>query len=187
MPEQEPLLPTKSPAGESGQGDDENASAPASPEFPASLQDLLTQAELTAQEHHDAWLRAKAETENARKRAQLDVTSAHKYALENFAERLLPVRDSLEAALATENATVETLRDGAELTLRQLNDVFAKANLTEINPAGEKFDPHQHQAIGMVEAEGESNRVVAVLQKGYRLHDRVIRPALVTVSKPKEF
>jgi molecular chaperone GrpE len=147
------------------------------------LEMQLRQAELKAQEHHDAWLRAKAETENARKRAQLDVGSAHKYAIESLAERLLPVRDSLEAALATQNATAEALRSGAEITLKQLDSVFERTNLTEINPVGEKFDPHLHQAISMVAAEGEPNRVVSVLQKGYRLHDRVIRPALVTVSK----
>jgi molecular chaperone GrpE len=160
--------------------------APDSPAAKPSLEDLLKQAEAKAEEHKDAWLRAKAETENARKRAQLDVASAHKYAVEDFAERLLPVRDALEAALATPNPTVETLHDGVELTLKQLDAVFEKAKLAEINPVGEKFDPHQHQAISMIPAEGEANRVVAVLQKGYRLHDRVVRPALVTVSKAAE-
>ena len=150
------------------------------------LEELLKQAELKAEEHRDAWLRAKAETENARKRAQLDISSAHKYAVEELAERLLPVRDALEAALATPNPTVETLRGGAELTLKQLDAVFDKARLAEINPIGEKFDPHLHQAIGMVAADVEPNKVVAVLQKGYRLHDRVVRPALVTVSKARD-
>jgi molecular chaperone GrpE len=156
---------------------------PASDAVESSLEDRLRQAELKAEEHRDAWLRARAETENARKRAQLDVGNAYKYAVEELAERLLPVRDGLEAALATPDPSVETLRSGAELTLKQLDAVFEKAKLAEINPAGEKFDPHLHQAIGMVAADGEPNRVVAVLQKGYRLHDRVIRPALVTVSK----
>jgi molecular chaperone GrpE len=153
------------------------------PDASPSLEDLLKQAEARAEEHRDAWLRAKAETDNARKRAQLDLTNAHKYAVEDFAERLLPVRDSLEAALAAPNPTVEALRGGVDLTLKQLDAVFEKAKLAEINPVGEKFDPHQHQAISMVPAEGEPNRVVTVLQKGYRLHDRVVRPALVTVSK----
>jgi molecular chaperone GrpE len=152
----------------------------------AGLEDLLKQAEARAEEHKDAWLRAKAETENARKRAQLDLANAYKYAVEDFAERLLPVRDSLEAALAAPNPTVETLRAGVELTLKQLDAVFEKASLAEINPVGEKFDPHQHQAISMVPRDGEPNRVVSVLQKGYRLHDRVVRPALVTVSKAPE-
>ena len=103
--------------------------------------------------------------------------------MENLAEALLPVRDSLEAALATENITLESLKSGVELTLRQLNAVFEKAKLKEINPANEKFDPHRHQAMTMVAHPGEPNQVVQVMQKGYQLHDRVIRPALVTVSK----
>jgi molecular chaperone GrpE len=156
------------------------------PAVETSLEGRLKQAELKAEEHRDAWLRAKAETENARKRGQLDVSNAYKYAVEDLAERLLPVRDGLEAALATPDPSVETLRSGAELTLKQLDAVFDKAKLAAIDPAGEKFDPHLHQAIGMVAADGEPNRVVAVLQKGYRLHDRVIRPALVTVSKSHE-
>jgi molecular chaperone GrpE len=151
-----------------------------------SLEELLKQAELKAEEHHDAWLRAKAETENVRKRAQLDVANAYKYSVESMAERLLPVRDALEAALAADNATAETLRSGAELTLKQLDAAFERASLAEIDPAGQKFDPHQHQAIGMVDADGEPNCVVSVLQKGYRLHDRIVRPALVTVSKAKQ-
>jgi len=98
----------------------------------------------------------------------------------------LPVRDSLEAALAIENITLESLKSGVELTLRQLNAVFEKANLREINPLNEKFDPHRHQAMTMVEHPGEPNQVVQVMQKGYLLHERVVRPALVTVSKTKD-
>lgn len=105
--------------------------------------------------------------------------------MENFSAELLGVKDSLEAALAVENATVESYRNGVELTLKQLANVFTKFNLTEINPVGEKFDPHRHQAINMVESEADANTVVMVLQKGYALHDRVLRPALVTVAKPK--
>ena len=148
-------------------------------------EELLRQAELKAQEHHDAWLRAKAETENVRKRAQIEVASAHKYAIESFALELLPVKDSLEAALAAGTATADAIRSGVEITLKQLNTVFEKANLKEINPTGQKFDPHQHQAISMLPSEREPNTVINVLQKGYLLHDRVIRPALVTVSQPK--
>ncbi len=148
-----------------------------------SIEELLRQAELKAEEHHDAWLRAKAETENLRRRAQEDIAKAHKYAAEKFAVEMLPVRDSLEAALATNHAAVENLRSGVELTLKQLAAAFEKSGLTEINPAGEKFDPHRHQAISTLEAEGEANRVLQVLQKGYALHERVIRPALVIVSK----
>lgn len=148
-------------------------------------EELLRQAELKAAEHHDAWLRAKAETENLRRRAQEDIAKAHKYAAEKFAAEMLPVRDSLEAALATENATVENLKSGVELTLKQLSAAFDKSGLAEINPVGEKFDPHHHQAISTLDDEGEANRVLNVLQKGYRLNDRVIRPALVIVSKAK--
>jgi molecular chaperone GrpE len=150
-----------------------------------SQEELLRQAELKAEEHHDAWLRAKAETENLRRRAQEDIAKAHKYAAEKFATEMLPVKDSLEAALATENATAENLRSGVELTLKQLVAAFEKSGLAEINPLGEKFDPHKHQAISALEDEGEPNRVLNVLQKGYGLNDRVIRPALVVVSKAK--
>lgn len=150
-----------------------------------SLEDLLKKAELDAQEHHDAWLRAKAETDNVRKRAQTDVANAHKFAVENFATELLAVKDSLEAALSADPVTADSLKSGVELTLKQLKAVFDRFNLAEINPAGEKFDPHFHQAITMVEAEAEPNAVVQVMQKGYRLHERVIRPAMVTVAKAK--
>lgn len=154
-------------------------------EVTPSLEQLLRQAELAAQEHHDAWLRAKAEADNIRKRAQSEIASAHKFAVENFAAELLAVKDSLEAALAADNAAVESLKSGVELTLKQLNSVFGKFNLSEINPAGEKFDPHRHQAISAIESDAEPNTVLQVLQKGYLLHERVIRPALVTVAKSK--
>ena len=164
-----------------------DSAAPAAPEAaPPSLEEQLKQAEDKAQEHHDAWLRAKAETENMRRRAQEDVTKAHKFAVESLAAQLLPVKDSLEAALATENATPDALRAGVELTLKQLSAVFEKALLKEINPAGEKFDPHRHQAISMLPSDKEPNTVINVLQKGYLLHDRVVRPALVTVSKARD-
>jgi molecular chaperone GrpE len=154
------------------------------PALPA-LEEQLKNAEAAAQEHRDAFLRAKAETENVRKRAQTDVANAHKYAVENFATELLAVKDSLEAALANGNATSENLKSGVELTLKQLSAAFGKFNVAEENPAGQKFDPHKHQAISTVDAgaEAEPNTVVSVLQKGYRLNERVIRPALVTVAK----
>ncbi len=145
----------------------------------------LAVAEAKIQELNDAWLRAKAETENVRKRAQVDITGAHKFATEAFAEALLPVRDSLEAALASDSTQLDSLRSGVELTLRQLDAAFEKANLKEVAPIGQKFDPNRHQAISMIDGESEPNTVVNVLQKGYVLHDRVLRPALVTVSKPK--
>lgn len=150
-----------------------------------SLEAALRQAELKAAEHHDAWLRAKAETENMRRRAQEDIAKASKFAAEKFATAMLPVKDSLEAALATENQTVDKIREGVELTLRQLVSAFEGAKLAEENPLGQKFDPNKHQAISMVEADAEPNTVVTVLQKGYLLNERVIRPAMVMVAKAK--
>jgi len=161
-----------------------SAQEPAQPAA-MSLEQRLHKAELAAAEHHDAWLRAKAEADNIRKRARGEIAAAHKFALESFASELLAVKDSLEAALAAENASVESMRSGAELTLKQLAGVFERFNLTEISPAGQKFDPHRHQAVSAVEADAEPNTVVQVLQKGYLLHDRVIRPALVLVAKPR--
>ncbi len=180
-------LPTPAEPGEpqavaTGQPAAAEANAP---EVMPSLQELLKQAELAAQEHHDAWLRAKADADNIRKRAQADVASAHKYAIENFSTELLAVRDSLEAALAINNVTVDTLKSGVELTLKQLNSVFDRFRVIEVNPVGQKFDPHRHQAISTVEADAEPNTVVQVFQKGYLLNDRVIRPAMVAVAKSK--
>jgi len=151
-----------------------------------STEELLRQAELNAQEHHDAWLRAKADAENIRRRAQEDVSKAHKFAVEGFSSELLAVKDSLEAALAVESATVESFKSGVDLTLKQLVAAFDKFNVVEINPAGEKFDPHKHQAMGMVASDAAPNTVVTVLQKGYQLHDRILRPALVMVAKAKD-
>lgn len=159
--------------------------APPAAEVIPSLEELLRTAELKAAEHHDAWLRAKAETENVRRRALEDIAKAGKYAVEKFAGELLAVKDSLEAALSSENQSAENLKSGVELTLRQLVAAFEKSSLVEINPAGQKFDPHQHQAISQLEADGEPNTVISVLQKGYALHGRVIRPALVVVSRAK--
>ena len=150
-----------------------------------SMEEMLKQAELTAQEHHDAWLRAKADAENIRKRAQTDITNAHKYAVENFSSELLAVKDSLEAALNVENTTLENLKSGVDLTLKQLVSVFEKFSIADINPMGEKFDPHQHQAMSMVESDAAPNTVVGVMQKGYKLNDRILRPALVMVAKAK--
>ncbi len=150
-----------------------------------SLAEQLRAAELKAAEHHDAWLRARAETENVRRRAQEDIIKAGKFAADKFAQSMLPVKDSLEAALATENATLETLREGVELTLKQLVSAFTGANITEVNPVGEKFDPNKHQAISALEADGEPNTVITVLQKGYLLNERTMRPALVVVAKAK--
>ncbi|MDP2784297.1 MAG: nucleotide exchange factor GrpE [Sulfurimicrobium sp.] len=164
----------------------QDPAANTSVEIMPSMEELLKQAELAAQEHHDAWLRAKADAENIRKRAHADVASAHKYAVENFSNELLAVMDSLDAALNVETASVESFKSGVELTRKQLLTAFEKSNITEINPAGEKFDPHKHQAISMVEAEAPANTVVTVLQKGYQLHERILRPALVMVAKAKD-
>jgi molecular chaperone GrpE len=150
------------------------------------MDELLKRAELAAQEHHDAWLRAKAEADNMRKRAQADIANAHKYALESFAGELLAVRDSLEAALASGDVAADALRSGVELTLKQLTSAFEKFSIKEINSLGEKFNPHKHQAIGAVPADANPNTVVNVLQKGYSLNDRVIRPALVTIAKSRD-
>ena len=162
-----------------------DADAGNAPEAMPSVEQLLKQAELAAEEHHDAWLRAKADADNIRKRAQADIASAHKYAIENFSTELLAVKDSLEAALANSNVTVENLKSGVELTLKQLNSAFEKFRVTEVSPAGQKFDPHRHQAISTVESDAEPNTVVQVFQKGYLLNDRVIRPAMVAVAKAK--
>ena len=140
-------------------------------------------AEIAAKQ--DAYLRAVAETENVRRRGQDDVAKAHKFAIESFAEHLLPVLDSLEAALADNSGDLAKVREGVELTLRQLTGALEKGRVVAVNPVGEKFDPHRHQAISMVPAEQEANTVVSVLQKGYVIADRVLRPALVTVAAPK--
>lgn len=155
--------------------------------------DPLTQvqaelAELKAKsaELADQYLRAKAEAENARRRAEDEISKARKFAVESFAESLLPVCDSLEAGLVIKDATPEQIREGAEATLRQLTAALERNKVTPIAPApGTKFDPHQHQAISMVPAEQEANTVVSLLQKGYTIADRVLRPALVTVAAPK--
>jgi molecular chaperone GrpE len=144
---------------------------------------LLEKAEDEANELKNAWLRARADTENVRKQAQNDVAKAYKYAIERFAEELLPVKDALESTLAAGNVSPEALRSGVELTLKQLAAAFEKAQIKEVAPAGERFDPHQHQAMAMVDSDQPPNTVVNVLQKGYLLNDRVLRPALVAVAK----
>lgn len=169
-------------------GTDNPGVAPETAEPMPSLEDLLRAAELKAAEHHDAWLRAKAETENVRRRAQDDINKAYKFASEKFAGELLAVIDSLEAALASDNQSAESLHAGVELTLRQLNSAFEKSNIVAIDPLGEKFDPHKHQAISQIEAPDaatEPNHVLNVLQKGYMLNERILRPAMVVVSKAK--
>lgn len=150
-----------------------------------SLEEQLAAALAKSQENYDSYLRAVAEGENIRRRAQEDIGKAHKFAIEKFAEALVPVKDSLEAAAADSSGDFTKIKEGVELTLKQLASAFEKGKVMEINPVGEKFDPHKHQAISMVPAEQEANTVVTVLQKGYLIADRVLRPALVTVAAPK--
>ena len=179
--EQDGSVPTTVDSPGSVVPEAEGASEPA-----PHLAALLKQAEDEAAGLKDAWLRAKAETENVRKQAQNDIVRAHKYAIERFAQELLTVRDALELTLATPNATTEALKDGVELTLKNLNAAFEKARIVEIDPAGEKYDPHRHQAMTMIESDQRAGTVVQVFQKGYLLNDRVLRPALVAVAKAAE-
>jgi molecular chaperone GrpE len=157
---------------------------PAPPADPApDIGQLLRKAEDEAAELKDAWLRARADVENVRKQGANDVARAHKYAIEKFAEELLPVKDALEAALASASGGVEALEAGVELTLKQLAAAFEKSQIVDINPAGEKFDPHRHQAMAVIDSDQPPNTVVQVFQKGYLLNDRVLRPAMVAVAK----
>jgi len=151
-----------------------------------SLETLLAEAQAKIEQQRDAWLRALADADNARKRAALDIAAAQKFAVEGLVQELLPVIDSLEAALGADGVDAETLRSGVELTLKQLRAAFEKSYVAEIAPAaGERFDPNRHEAMAAVEADAEPNTVVALLQKGYTLNDRMVRPALVTVAKPR--
>jgi len=150
------------------------------------LRRQLSELEAKHTEMSDAYLRAKAEAENVRRRSEEEISKARKFAVEAFAESLLPVADSLSAGLAIADATAEQLREGSEATLRQLKSALERHKVIEIHPqAGAKFDPHHHQAISVVPAEQEPNTVVTVLQKGYLIAERVLRPALVTVAAPK--
>jgi molecular chaperone GrpE len=149
----------------------------------AELEARLAQAVVDAEKARDEFLRAKAETDNVRRRGQEDVAKAHRFGIEGFAGALLSVKDSLDAAMTAENTSVETFKEGVEITARQLESVFEKFGIKDISPQGEKFDPHRHQAISQVASDQEPNTVVAVLQKGYLLNDRVLRPALVTVAQ----
>jgi molecular chaperone GrpE len=189
-----PASQNDAPAGDTAQPIAENvaeqvaaaAAEPSTePSAAPSADAALAEAQAKIAELNESFLRAKAETENVRRRAHEDVTKARKFAIESFAEHLLPVIDSLEAALADSSGDIAKFREGVELTLRQLSSAFDKGRVTAINPVGEKFDPHRHQAISMVPSDQEPNTVVTVLQKGYVIADRVLRPALVTVAQPK--
>jgi len=163
------------------------SAAAAATAAPKTLDQLLAEAQARLEEQTDARLRAIAEADNVRKRAQAEIQGARKFAVERMAESLLPVMDSLEAALSAVEGAPQALREGLELTLKQLKAAFQQAGLAEIAPApGERFDPHQHQAMAAVESAGEPNTVATLVLKGYRLHDRVVRPALLTVAKALE-
>ena len=192
MSDPHPPQPPSGPSTQAPLGDNHaHEAAPPLPESPVEDPMSILQAELAMVKAQntdlaDQFLRAKAEVENARRRADEEVSKARKFAVEAFAESLLPVADSLTAGLAIADATAEQLREGSEATLRQLKSALERHKVIEINPeAGAKFDPHQHQAISVVHAEQEANTVVMVLQKGYLIADRVLRPALVTVTAPK--
>jgi|tagenome__1003787_1003787.scaffolds.fasta_scaffold20914032_2 molecular chaperone GrpE len=170
---------------------EETVQPKASPEGEKPIEQQLAEAyaqidEMRAQSR-DAQLRVLADAENARKRFQAEAANSQKFAIERFAESILPVMDSLEAALANKDASPEALREGVNLTLRQLTQALEKARITVIAPtAGERFDPHRHQAMAAVPSHSEPNTIVATMQKGYTLHDRILRPALVTVAKAVE-
>lgn len=161
-------------------------STPAEASATPTLEEQLASTEARLAEMHDAFMRAKADGDNIRRRAQEDVAKAHKFAVESFAEAMVPVKDSLEMALKVEAPTLESLKEGVEMTLKQLNSAFEKNRLLEILPAqGDKLDPNKHQAVAVVPAEQEANTVVAVLQKGYMIADRLLRPAIVTAAQAK--
>jgi len=165
--------------------DEANPSVETSASAVAELETKLADALANAEKLKDEWLRAKAETDNIRRRSAEDVLKAQKFGVEKMADSLLAVKDSLDAALVVENPSLESFKEGIDITSRQLTSVFERFSIVEINPAGAKFDPTKHQAISALESEQEPNTVLNVMQKGYMLHDRVLRPALVTVSKAK--
>jgi molecular chaperone GrpE len=179
MSSPEPNFETPNPTAEA-------SPANATPPVASSPEEQIAQLQAQLAEAQDAHLRAKAEVENVRRRSDEEVSKARKYAVESFADSMLPVKDSLEAAVAMPDAPLEKVLEGVHATLRQLQQALERNKVLQINPpAGTKFDPHQHQAISMVPADQDANTVVAVLQKGYLITDRVLRPALVTVAAPK--
>jgi molecular chaperone GrpE len=181
-PKHDPLADGQTPEASPQAGSDNPRPGHEAGAIEPSLEARLADAEGRAAEYMDMALRARAEMDNLRKRSQIDLAAAHKYAIESFAESMLPVRDGLEMALKAEVPSVESLREGVEATLRLLASAFERHKLQAIDPVGEKFDPNRHQAISMVPAaDVPANHVVTVLQKGYLINDRVLRPALVTV------
>lgn len=186
MSENETTPNNPSPVGEPGAEESAAAQAPSESEMLAQAQADLAVLQAKSADLADQFLRAKAEADNARRRAEDEITKARKFAVEAFAESLLPVVDSLEAGLQIEDASVDQIREGAQATLRQLLAALERNKVLVVNPAaGARFDPHQQQAISVVPSELEANTVVAVLQKGYLIAERVLRPALVTVAAAK--
>ena len=183
-----PANPAQTGTPDSPANNESNAAQPTSAEADPLAAALAQVAELQAKasELQDQYVRGQAEVQNARRRADEEVSKARKFAVESFADSMLPVLDSLEAGLAIQEASPQQIREGAEATLRQLKSALERNKVLAIDPAiGSKFDPHQHQAISMVPSDQESNTIVTVLQKGYLIAERVLRPALVTVSAPK--
>jgi molecular chaperone GrpE len=177
----EPAPDSSVPPGSTGSSSTDPADG--APGIDDSVQAQLLEAQAKAAEYMDLALRSRADVENLRKRAQADVAAAHKFAIEGFAESLLPVRDSLEMALKVDSPSIDSLREGVEATLRLMSVAFERHKLIAIDPVGEKFDPNRHQAISMVPTpDVPANHVVAVLQKGFLINDRVLRPAMVAVS-----
>jgi len=174
------------PVEQAGKSATETVAGAEAPDPAPDIAALLQKVEAEAAELREAWLRARADIENIRKQAAADVAKAHKFALERFAAELLPVKDALESALAAKGSSTDALSAGVELTLKQLSAAFDKARIVEIDAAGRKFDPHRHQAMAMVDSGEPPNTVVQVFQKGYLLNERVLRPAMVAVSKPKD-
>jgi molecular chaperone GrpE len=186
MQNQEQTQDQKKPNGQAAQAEQRTAEEDGATSSEGNLEERLANAEAKAAEMQEALLRARAEVDNTRRRAQEDVARAHKFAIEDFADSLVPVKESLERALQVDTPSTESLKEGVDMTLKQLSSAFQKNRLSEINPnPGEKLDPDKHQAISMVPADQDANTIVNVLQKGYMIADRLLRPALVTVSQDK--
>ena len=185
---QQPPTPGRASHGHESPSDDDslNPNNPSATPGAAGASDLDTQLQsalLESAQTKDALLRALADVENMRKRSTTELANAHKYAVENFASNLLPVKDTLEMALADKASTSDQLRIGVDLTLKNLAAAFDKAKVVEVNPLNQKFDPLLHQAVSHVDSDQPANTVVQVFQKGYKLQDRVLRPAMVAVAK----
>jgi molecular chaperone GrpE len=186
MQDQENQEMSNQPEGDAAGQANQAQATQAAPSSEPSLEEQLSTTEAKLAEMHDAFMRAKADGENLRRRAQEDVSKAHKFAIESFAEAMVPVRDSLEMALKVEVPTVDSIKEGVEMTLKQLTAAFEKNRLVEVLPQpGDKLDPNKHQAVAVVPSDQEANTVVSVLQKGYMIADRLLRPAIVTAAAPK--